>query len=86
MERIENFKNKILRFSETRLNFECSSPACNKHPCTKNAKQLRPESKTISGRNIDPFTKRHKLVHNGGFAKAEVLYFSQNTLKSIKIQ
>ena len=30
--------------------------------------------------------KRHKLVHNGGFSKFEVLYRSQNAVKSIKIQ
>ena len=35
--------------------------------------------------NIDPFTKRHKLVHNGGFPKSEELYCSQNTVKSNKI-
>ena len=35
---------------------------------------------------IDPFTKRHELVHNGRFPKSEVLYCSQNTVKSIKIQ
>ena len=35
---------------------------------------------------IDSFMKRHKLVHNGGFLKFEVLYCSQNTVKSIKIQ
>ena len=34
---------------------------------------------------IDPFTKRHKMVHYGRFTKFEVLHFSQNTLKSIKI-
>ena len=33
---------------------------------------------------IDPFTKRHRLVHNGGFPKLEVLYCGQNTVKSIK--
>ena len=27
---------------------------------------------------IDPFTKRHRPVHNGGFAKFEVLDCSQN--------
>ena len=35
---------------------------------------------------VDPFTKRHKLVHNDGFPKFEVLYCSQNTVKSIKIR
>ena len=35
---------------------------------------------------VDPFMEHHKLVHNGGFPKFEVLYFSQNTVKSIKIQ
>ena len=35
---------------------------------------------------IDPFTKRHELVHNGGFPKSEVLYFSRDTVKSMKIQ
>ena len=36
--------------------------------------------------SIDPFTKRYKLVHNGGFPKSEVLYCSQNTVKLIKVQ
>ena len=31
--------------------------------------------------SIDSFTKRHKLVHNGGFPKSKVLYCSQNTVK-----
>ena len=35
---------------------------------------------------IDPFTKHHKLVQNGVFLKLEVLYCSQNSVKSIKIQ
>ena len=34
---------------------------------------------------IDPFTERHKLVHNGGFSKSEALYCSQNAVKSIKV-
>ena len=33
-----------------------------------------------------PFTKRHKLIHNGRFLKFEVVYCSQHTVKSIKIQ
>ena len=36
--------------------------------------------------STDPFTKRHKLVHNGKFPKFEALYCNQNTVKSIKIQ
>ena len=32
-----------------------------------------------------PFTKRHKLVHNGGFPKLKVLYCNQNAVKSVKI-
>ena len=35
---------------------------------------------------IDPFTKRHKLVHNGRFPKFEVLCCGQNGVKLIKIQ
>ena len=35
---------------------------------------------------IDPFTKRDKLIYNGGFLNLGVLYCSQNTAKSIKIQ
>ena len=35
---------------------------------------------------MDPFTKSHELVHNGGFPKVEVLYYSQNTVNLIKIQ
>ena len=31
------------------------------------------------------FTKRQKLVHNGGFSKFKVLYCSRNTVRSIKI-
>ena len=34
----------------------------------------------------DPFTERQKLVRNGGFPKFDVLYRSQNIVKSIKIQ
>ena len=30
--------------------------------------------------SIDPFAKRHKLVHIGGFSKFAVLYYSQNRL------
>ena len=37
-------------------------------------------------RRIDPFTKCHKYVHTGGFAKSEVLYCNQNILKLIKIE
>ena len=36
--------------------------------------------------DIDPFIKRLKLVHNGRFLNLEVLYCSQNIVKSIKIQ
>ena len=36
--------------------------------------------------DIDPFTKRHKLVYNGRFQKSEALHCNQNTVKSIKIQ
>ena len=32
-----------------------------------------------------PFTKLHKLVHNGGFPKFEAPYYSQNPVISIKI-
>ena len=35
---------------------------------------------------IDSFTKRDKLVHDGGFPKFKVLYCGQNNVKSIKIQ
>ena len=31
---------------------------------------------------IDPFTKRHRLVHNGGFSKFEALYYSVNMVNS----
>ena len=34
---------------------------------------------------IDPFPKRHRLVHNGGFPKFKALYFSQNMVNSIEI-
>ena len=37
-------------------------------------------------RSIDLFTKRHRLVDNGGFTKFEVLYSGQNHVKSIKNQ
>ena len=43
-------------------------------------------TQTLMLKSIYSFTKRHKLVHNGGFLKFEVLYCSQNTVKSIKIQ
>ena len=42
--------------------------------------------KNINVFHIDPFTKRYKLVHNGGFTKIEVLYCSQNNVKSVKIK
>ena len=32
---------------------------------------------TYVKQSLDPFTKRHKLVHNGGFTKIEVLYCIQ---------
>ena len=51
--------------------------------CNVLRKSFRQEVATVS---IDPFTKRHKLVHNGGFPKFEVLYCSQNTVKPIRIQ
>ena len=35
---------------------------------------------------MDPFTERHKLVHDDGFAKFEVLSCIENTLKLIKMQ
>ena len=34
---------------------------------------------------IDPFTKRHGLVHNGGFPKFEALYCSSNMISSTEI-
>ena len=40
----------------------------------------------FDGELYRPFKKRHKLVHYGGFPKFEVLYFSQNTVKFIRIQ
>ena len=39
--------------------------------------------KVCTSGSTDPFTK---LVHNGAFPKFEVMHFSQNTMKSIKIQ
>ena len=34
---------------------------------------------------IDPFTKRHRLVHNGGFPKSEALYCSPNMISSTEV-
>ena len=34
---------------------------------------------------IDPFTKCHRLVHNGGFPKFEALYYSLNMVSSTEI-
>ena len=34
---------------------------------------------------IDPFTKRHRLVHNGGSPKLEALYGSLNMVNSTEI-
>ena len=34
---------------------------------------------------IDPFPKRHRVVHNGGFPKFEALYCSLNMVSSTKI-
>ena len=36
-------------------------------------------------RFIDPFTKRHRLVHNGGFPKFEALYCSPDMISSTEI-
>ena len=36
--------------------------------------------------SVDPFTERHRLIHNGGFPKFGVLYCSKNTVKLINIQ
>ena len=37
---------------------------------------------TIAGmKDIGPFTKRHKLVHNGRFPTFEALHYSQNIVK-----
>ena len=44
------------------------------------------ENVELCGFSADPFTKRHILVHNGGFRKFEELYCSQSTNTSIKIQ
>ena len=34
---------------------------------------------------IDPFPKRHRLVHNGEFPKFEVLYYSLNMVSLTEI-
>ena len=34
---------------------------------------------------IDPFSKNHKLVHNGGFPNFEALYCSLNIVNSTEI-
>ena len=34
---------------------------------------------------IDPFPKRHRLVHNGGFPTFEALYCSPNMVNSTEI-
>ena len=35
--------------------------------------------------DIDPFPKRQRLVHNGGFPKFEALYYSLNMVNSTEI-
>ena len=35
--------------------------------------------------NIDLSAKRHKLVHDGGVPKPEVLYYRQSTIKSMNL-
>ena len=35
--------------------------------------------------SIDPFPKRHRLVHNGRFPKFKALYFGQNMINSTEI-
>ena len=35
--------------------------------------------------NIDPFPKRHRLVHNGGFTKFEALCCSLNMVNATEI-
>ena len=43
------------------------------------------EAKEQYNFSIDPFPKRHKLVHNGGFPKFEALYCRINMVNSIEI-
>ena len=43
-------------------------------------------NRNCQAERIDPFMTHHKLVNNGGFPKFEILYCSQNTVKSIKIE
>ena len=33
---------------------------------------------SLNSHGIDPFLKRHRLVHNGEFPKFEALYFNLN--------
>ena len=40
----------------------------------------------MSGTGVEPFTKCHKVVDDGGFLESEVLECSQNSVKLIKIQ
>ena len=46
--------------------------------CTNNAVQF-------DSRLTDPFPKRHRLVHNGGFTKFEALYGSLNMVNSAEV-
>ena len=41
--------------------------------------------KNISVFHMDPFTKCHKLVHNGGFTKIEVLYCNRNNISRSRL-
>ena len=44
-----------------------------------------PEKCEQVSKRIDPFPKRHRLVHNGGFLKFQALYCSQNMTNSTEI-
>ena len=45
---IEHSENRILRISETKLDWECSSTTFNKRASNKNAKELRQNQNTVS--------------------------------------
>ena len=55
--------------------------------CSRNngvIKDLHHKSIYIAS-HTDPFPKRHRLVHNGGFPKFEALYCSVNIVNSTEI-
>ena len=79
-----NLKKKILK---TKVPYCYGTKSINFHPnetrsATKVANYWWPSPYSFF---IDPFPKRHRLVHNGGFPKFEALYCRINMVNSTEI-